>query len=161
MTLGRPFGSRLSRVRRVAQELIRLNLSLRIGVPVASGRAIRVCGHICQEVCPWNVSFTTVLREPAFALRAMFLGAGSRDGTRALAREILMMEPADYSAAFKNSAIKRAKRWMLQRNACVVLGNVGTEEDRAVLDAMLSHVNEIVREHAAWAIARIQTNRAP
>ena len=107
------------------------------------------------------MSFTTVLREPAFAPRAMFLGAGSRDGTRALAREILMMEPADYAAAFKGSAIKRAKRWMLQRNACVVLGNVGTEEDRAVLDAMLSHKHEIVREHAAWAIARIQTNRAP
>ena len=83
----------------------------------------------------------------------MFLSAGSREGTRALAREILMMEPADYAAAFKGSAIKRAKLWMLQRNACVVLGNVGTEEDRAVLNAMLSHEHEIVREHAAWAIA--------
>ena len=107
------------------------------------------------------MSFTTVLREPAFAPRAMFLGAGSRDDTRALAREILMMTPADYAAAFKGSAIKRAKLWMLQRNACVVLGNVGTDQDLAVLEAMLAHENAIVREHTAWAIARTQTNRAP
>ena len=116
---------------------------------------------ICQEVCPWNVSFTTVLREPAFAPRAMFLGAGSLDGTRALAREILMMEPADYAAAFKGSAIKRAKLWMLKRNACVVLGNVGIAEDRALLNTMLSHEHEVVREHAAWALRRLAAREAP
>jgi len=66
-----------------------------------------------------------------------------------------MMEPADYAVAFKGSAIKRAKLWMLKRNACVVLGNVGTHEDLAVLEAMLAHENEVVRAHAAWAIARL------
>ena len=108
---------------------------------------------ICQEVCPWNVSFTTALREEAFRPRDMFLDAGSRDGTRA--REIVMMDAADYAAAFKGSAIKRAKLWMLKRNACVVLGNIGTDADLAVLDAMLAHEHEVVREHAAWAVARI------
>ena len=115
---------------------------------------------ICQEVCPWNVSFTTSLREEAFRPRDMFLDAGSREGTRALAREILMMEPADYAAAFKGSAIKRAKLWMLKRNACVVLGNVGTAEDLAVLEAMLADEDVIVREHAAWATVRLETDRA-
>ena len=110
---------------------------------------------VCQEVCPWNVSFTTELREEAFRPREMFLDAGSREGTRALAREILMMDAADYAAAFKGSAIKRAKLWMLKRNACVVLGNVGTAEDLAVLEAMLAHENAIVREHAAWAQMRL------
>ena len=75
------------------------------------------------------MSFTTVVREPAFAARDLFIDAGSRDGTRALAREILMMEPADYAAAFKGSAMKRAELCMLQRNACVVLGNVGDTDD--------------------------------
>ncbi len=116
---------------------------------------------VCQEVCPWNVSFTTTLREPAFASRELFLDAGSRDGTRALAREILMMDAADYAAAFKGSAIKRAKLWMLKRNACVVLGNVGTAEDLAVLEAMLAHDHEIVREHAAWAVARVALSGGP
>jgi epoxyqueuosine reductase len=113
-----------------------------------------------QEVCPWNVSFASELREEAFRPRELLRGAGSRDGTRALAREILMMEPHDYAAAFKGSAIKRAKLWMLQRNACVVLGNVGTSEDVPVLKAMLSHEDAIVREHAAWATAPLETDRA-
>ena len=108
-----------------------------------------------QEVCPWNVSFTSALREPTFAAHEMFAGSDSREGTRALAREILMMEPADYAAAFRGSAIKRAKLWMLQRNACVVLGNIGTHKDLAVLEAMLVHEHEVVREHAAWAVARL------
>ncbi len=108
-----------------------------------------------QEVCPWNVSFTSELREPAFASRELFLDAGSRERTRALAREILMMDAADYAAAFKGSSIKRAKLWMLKRNACVVLGNVGTHEDLAVLEAMLVHEHEVVRECASWAMAQL------
>ena len=110
---------------------------------------------VCQEVCPWNVSFASELREEAFRPREMFLDAGSREGTRALAREIVMMDAADYAVAFKGSAIKRAKLWMLKRNACVVLGNVGTAEDLAVLEAMLAHEHEVVREQASWAIARL------
>jgi epoxyqueuosine reductase len=90
----------------------------------------REIGQASQGVCPWNVSFTTELREPAFASREKFLDAGSDDGTPALAREILMMDAADYAAAFKGSAMKRAKLWMLKRNACVVLGNIGTPWDR-------------------------------
>ena len=63
-------------------------------------------------------------------------------------------------AALKGSAIKRAKLWMLKRNACVLLGKVGTHEDLAVLEAMLVHEHEIVRGHAASAMARLKTDRA-
>ena len=124
-----------------------------VRAPVDNGLRKWVYGQTSQDVCPWNVSFASEVREPAFAARAMFLDAGSREGTRALAREILMIDATDYAAAFKGSAIKRAKLWMLQRNACVVLGTVGTDQDLAVLEAMLAHENAIVREHAAWAIA--------
>jgi epoxyqueuosine reductase len=138
-----------------------LTIEHREGIPEslreAMGGLLYGC-DICQEVCPWNVSFATELREPAFASREMLLDAGSRDGTRALAREILMMEAADYAAAFKGSAIKRAKLWMLKRNACVVLGNIGTDDDLAVLEAMLVYEHEVVREHAAWATARLDTD---
>jgi len=82
------------------------------------------------------------------AARAMFVDKDPRT----LAREILAMEPADYAAAFKGSAMKRAKLWMLQRNAAVVLGNVGTADDLAVLESMHSHEHEVVREHAAYAL---------
>ncbi len=126
--------------------------------PVRCSTRRRFCRHTPQEVCPWNVSFTTELREAAFRPRAMFLDGGSRDGTRALAREILMMDAADYAAAFTDSALKRAKLWIFKRNACVVLGNVGSGDDLAVLAAMLPHEHEIVRELAAWAIARLHAS---
>jgi len=66
------------------------------------------------------------------------------------------MDAADYAAAFKGSAIKRAKLWMLKRNACVVLGNVGTHEDIGALEAMQEHENDIVPEHAAWALMQLR-----
>jgi len=69
-----------------------------------------------------------------------------------MARTILAMDQAGYAAAFKHSAIKRAKLWMLQRSAGAVLGNVGTADDLAVLEAMRSHEHDVVREHAAWAV---------
>ncbi len=107
-----------------------------------SGITKRVRGHASHEVCPWNVTFAQEVAEGSpFAARAMFRDASSRAGTRALAREILMMKPSDYAAVFRGSAIKRAKLWMLQRNACVVLGNVGTTNDFAVLEAMRFHEN--------------------
>lgn len=113
---------------------------------------------ICNDVCPWNRRFAREATLPEFAPRDRFAQSFDRDGTRALARELLMMTPADHAAAFKGSAITRAKRWMLQRNACVVLGNIGTEDDVAVLDAMSEHEHEVVREHAAWALARLRTS---
>jgi len=75
---------------------------------------------VCQDVCPWNVSFAVELREPAFAARAMF----RESDARRLANEILAMTPADYATAFRGSAIKRAKLPMLKRNAAVVLDNL-------------------------------------
>ena len=41
---------------------------------------------------------------------------------------------------------------MLQRHACVVLGNIATADDLAVLEAIGAHENALGRGHAAWAI---------
>jgi epoxyqueuosine reductase len=110
---------------------------------------------ICNDVCPWNKRFSRDAMLPEFAPRELFAMSHDPEGTRALAREILMMTPADYATAFKGSAIKRAKLWMLQRNACVVLGNIGTDEDLAVLEAIMDTEHNIVREHAEWAVQRL------
>ncbi|AMW05763.1 tRNA epoxyqueuosine(34) reductase QueG [Gemmatimonas phototrophica] len=111
---------------------------------------------ICNDVCPWNHKFARDAMFSEFAPRDLFAESYDREGARALARELLMMSPANYAAAFRGSAIKRAKLWMLQRNACVVLGNIGTEEDLAVLEAMCQHKHELVREHSQWAVAHIR-----
>ncbi len=74
--------------------------------PASNSISIPPNRHTSQEVWRWNVSFSRELPAGSpFAARAMFRDASSRDGTRALAREILMMEPTDYAAAFKGSAI--------------------------------------------------------
>ena len=107
------------------------------------------------------MSFAQALPEGSpFAARAMLRDTDARDGTRALAREILMMEPADYAAAFKGSAIKRAKLWMLKRNAAVVLGNVGTAADVAPLVALLADAEPLVRSHVVWSLGSIGTAKA-
>jgi epoxyqueuosine reductase len=60
-----------------------------------------------------------------------------------------------FSAVFKGSPMKRAKLRSLKRNAAVVLGNVGTVADVPVLEQALGDPEPLVREHAAWALARL------
>ena len=47
------------------------------------------------------------------------------------------MSQEEFSVAFKNSPMKRAKLRALKRNAAVVLGNLGTVKDIAVLTQAL------------------------
>jgi epoxyqueuosine reductase len=106
---------------------------------------------ICQDVCPWNVSFAQPLGDPAFAPRE----AIADKDARTLAREILGMTQPEFSAAFKGSPMKRAKLRGLKRNAAVVLGNVGSEEDIDVLTRARDDEEPLAREHAAWALGRL------
>ena len=69
------------------------------------------------------------------------------------------MTHEEFSAAFKGSPMKRAKRRRLERNAAVVLGDAGAAEDIPVLEAAPEHDDPLVREHAAWAPARVRTPR--
>ena len=69
------------------------------------------------------------------------------------------MTQPEFSAAFKGSPMKRAKLRGLERNAAVVLGNVGTSEDVPVLQHALDDPEPIVREHAEWALRRLDRNR--
>jgi epoxyqueuosine reductase len=77
-----------------------------------------------------------------------------------IAREFLAMSQGAFSTRFKGSAMKRAKRRGLARNAAVVLGNVEIAEDVPLLEAALQHEELIVRAHAAWAVGRI-ASRVP
>jgi epoxyqueuosine reductase len=112
---------------------------------------------ICQDVCPFNVKFAQELKEPAYAPRAAI---GARDA-RQLARDLLAMTQEEFSGAFSKSPMKRAKLRGLKRNAAVVLGNVGTTDDVDVLTrARDEEADSVLREHAAWALARLRDHHA-
>lgn len=99
-----------------------LTIELRGPMPEALAPTVgdRLYGcDVCQDVCPWNVKFARELREPAFQTRP----AASGTDAAALARRWLAMDDGAYASAFRGSAMKRAKRDGLQRNAKVVLGN--------------------------------------
>ena len=66
------------------------------------------------------------------------------------------MTQEEFSRAFSRSPMKRAKLRGLKRNAAVVLGDVGTSEDTDVLTRALGDEEPLVREHAAWALARVE-----
>lgn len=107
---------------------------------------------VCQSCCPWNVSFSKELPDdsPYHPREAL----ADKDA-RTLARELLRVTQEEFSRAFKGSPMKRAKLRGLKRNAAVVLANVGTPEDTDVLTGTLDDEAPLVREHAAWALARL------
>ncbi|MEP7382024.1 MAG: tRNA epoxyqueuosine(34) reductase QueG, partial [Gemmatimonadota bacterium] len=111
---------------------------------------------VCQDVCPWNVKFSRPLMTPEFTPRP----PTAETDARLLARSILTMDATEYARAFKGSAIKRAKLWMLQRNAAVVLGNVGDARDVGALESILGHEHNVVRAQAQQAIAAIARRTA-
>lgn len=125
---------------------------LSVRPPVDSGIAVSVYRQISQSVCRWNVRFAKELpHDSAFRPREVI---GDKDA-RQLARELLCMTQSAFGAAFRGSPMKRAKLRGMRRNAAVVLGNVGTNEDVDVLTRALDDPEPLVREHAAWALARL------
>jgi epoxyqueuosine reductase len=106
---------------------------------------------ICQDVCPWNVSFSRDATLDTLAPRTSLAG-----DARTMARKILRMDEAAFRSAFKGSAMKRAKLRGLKRNAAVVLGNTGTPEDIELLTHTSRDADPMIREHATWAITHMR-----
>jgi epoxyqueuosine reductase len=70
-------------------------------------------------------------------------------------RDFLSLDDRAFKDLFRDSPILRAKRRGFLRNVCVALGNTGDAEDLPALTLALDDPEELVREHAAWAIAEI------
>lgn len=62
----------------------------------------------------------------------------------------------EHEKKFAETAILRANRKQLLRNACVVLGNSNDPSAIPALEKALSDSSELVREHAAWAIQKLK-----
>jgi len=140
---------------------------------------------ICQEVCPPSMepylATPDARRSWARELRAQIatpISTGTHapstvtdtppadNGPTPLSGEIahreldllwlLQLTHDAYVEEFRGTAIKRAKVWMLRRNAAIALGNVGgTDCVEPLTSAMVGDEHPLVRGHAAWALGQI------
>ena len=62
----------------------------------------------------------------------------------------------DHKKKFAHSPISRASRKQLLRNACVVLGNLGSDTTLPILEKALDDPSPLVQDHARWAISQIK-----
>ena len=69
--------------------------------------------------------------------------------------QVLEMSDEEFKRRFRGTAIMRAKRVGLQRNACVALGNLKAADAVPALCRVLSEGETLVRGHAAWGLGRI------
>lgn len=95
---------------------------------------------MCSDLCPWN-KFAQLTTEDDFQARQF-----------PDVREILRLSESEFLKVFAGSPIHRIKLERLQRNACVVLGNIGDENDIELLETIFINASELVKEHARWAI---------
>jgi epoxyqueuosine reductase len=72
---------------------------------------------------------------------------------------VLTLSQEEYDRDWVGTAMRRATRTGLRRNAAVVLGNL---KDGAAMPALVEALQDedpVVRGHAAWAVGRIGGNR--
>jgi epoxyqueuosine reductase len=101
---------------------------------------------VCQEVCPWNKK-APAAAQPAFAARLDLLAVDPV--------ELLGLSEEEFRRRFRGTALLRAKRSGLLRNAALVLGNRGDPSALPALRRALEDPELLVREAAQWAIERI------
>ena len=113
------------------------------------GASVYGC-DICQDVCPWNRGVEKRRAgelppdgaEPSVSL-VEWLEA---DGDALLERYDRLYVP------------RNDVRW-LRRNALVAAGNVGGPDERPAVESLASGEDEILAEHARWALERIDARQ--
>jgi epoxyqueuosine reductase len=112
---------------------------------------------VCLEVCPFTSKGRAARPgEP----RPAELQPHPVTETYALAG-VLELSQAEYDAHWVGTAMRRATRRGLRRNAAVVLGNLGDPAAVPALAAALGDEDAIVRGHAAWALGRLESGARP
>ena len=100
---------------------------------------------VCQEVCPWNRKAARA-REPALAPGSPFPPLEA----------LLDLDGDAFRSRFRGSAMWRAKRAGLLRNAALVLGNRRDWHAVPALRRALCDADLEVRRAAQWALDRIE-----
>jgi epoxyqueuosine reductase len=108
---------------------------------------------ICQDVCPWNRKAPPG-RTPELEPRP--------EWTNPDLIAWLTSDPASFRRSLKGTALSRARRAGLLRNAALLLGRRG-EAAVAAVPALIGRLDDpdpVIRGAAAWALGRIATEEA-
>ncbi|HEU4942842.1 MAG TPA: tRNA epoxyqueuosine(34) reductase QueG [Gaiellaceae bacterium] len=116
--------------------------------PVRAALEDRVYGcDICQDVCPWNRGVEKRRAGPP------------PDGaeTHVSLVDWLEADDAELRVRYERFFVPRNDPRFLRRNALVALGNSGGPEHRGLAERYAESDDELLREHAVWALARLAT----
>lgn len=103
---------------------------------------------VCQDVCPYTGAATPT-EDPAFAPRTV------ENAYPSLERLATMTE-AEFRATYSGTAVTRAKRSGMARNAAIALGNSSDPRAEPILRRLLaSHDEPLARSHAAWGLSHL------
>lgn len=115
----------------------------------------RVYGcDICQDVCPWNRG-----------IEKRRAGAGPPPDAEPAVSLVdwLTADGVGLRERYSRLYVPRNEPRYLRRNALVALGNTGTVEDRETVERFAADEDPLLREHAEWALRRIdgRSERTP
>jgi epoxyqueuosine reductase len=102
---------------------------------------------ICQDVCPWNRG-----------VEKRRAGNSPPQGATPHVRLVdwLRGDATSLIEQYDRLYVPRNEARYLRRNALVALGNTGAPEDLPFAEAYLDDEDELLREQAAWTVARIE-----
>jgi epoxyqueuosine reductase len=102
---------------------------------------------ICQDVCPWNRG-----------VEKRRAGASVPTGATPHVRlaDWLQGDPSALVEEYERLYVPRNDARYLRRNALVALGNTGGPEELPLAQSFLDDEDELLREQAAWTVARIE-----
>ena len=138
-----PEGYEIDATRCISYFTIELRGSVPQEMRAGIGQQVFGC-DICQDVCPWNREAPQA-NEPSFAPRHF---APPLEKLAALNEE-------EFRELYTHSPIQRAKYAGFLRNVAIAMGNSGLAKFRAPLEKLEQMPNEMVAEHARWALENL------
>lgn len=109
------------------------------------GRHVFGC-DICQDVCPWNRK-APVTENPDFLADPALVNPDLSTLAHISAQE--------FRGRFRGSPISRAKHSGFLRNVAVAMGNSGNADFASDLEELSRSPDQVVAEHARWAMERL------